>query len=74
MRVEHRILRGAFVQGASSKGSTVTFTALATYSLLCRVAIIRYLPVEQHACLASARAETGDDLHPAVIDCTRESI
>ncbi len=36
--------------------------------------LYEYLPVEQQARLASVSAETGDDLHPAVIDCTRENI
>jgi transcriptional regulator with GAF, ATPase, and Fis domain len=36
--------------------------------------LYEYLPVEHQARLASVSAETGDDLHPAVIDCTRENI
>jgi CheY-like chemotaxis protein len=31
--------------------------------------LYEYRPAEQQACLASVSAETGDDLHPAVIDC-----
>jgi hypothetical protein len=36
--------------------------------------LYEYLPVEHQARLASVSAETGDDLHPAVIDCNSESI
>jgi transcriptional regulator with GAF, ATPase, and Fis domain len=36
--------------------------------------LYEYLPVEQQARLASVSAETDYDLHPAVIDCTRENI
>jgi len=36
--------------------------------------LYEYLPVEHQARLASVSAEIGDDLHPAVIDCTRENI
>jgi DNA-binding NtrC family response regulator/signal transduction histidine kinase len=36
--------------------------------------LYEYRPAEQQARLASVSAETGDDLHPAVIDCNSESI
>src|SRR5580658_370664 len=40
--------------------------------------LYEYRPAEQQACLASVSAETGDDLHPAIIDwgvdCNGESI
>jgi GAF domain-containing protein len=36
--------------------------------------LYQYLPAEHQSRLASVSTETGDDLHPAVIDCTRENI
>jgi hypothetical protein len=36
--------------------------------------LYEYRPAEQQARLASVSAETGDDLHPAVIDCNSESM
>ena len=36
--------------------------------------LYEYMPTERQARLASVSAELGDDLHPAVINCTRENI